>query len=387
MDALLIVFADSHSVLIPWDVNLAEQFSSVLEIKPFTSYNRNFIHAVKSVIESKIDSESGRKLIAELNIISCYENIYPDNNTEAFINIHDNTISLDSETTVAVLADTEKRNRKPAIEFSSSASYPLIKKAEKELNCFAVLCREEGSDNYLESIRAIKTEEEINFLKKAGSITDTVFRKLKDYLRSISDTESDLTETDIALFIETEGRKAGAEGTGFETLAAAPERSFSIHPFPSFSDKKAPAKGLTIVDFGHKYEGYTSDVTTTIACGKLTDKQEKMISLVKEATEIFESILAPGISTVDLTKSVTSLFESNGFKMPHALGHGIGLDVHESPVLKDLRQTEIFLRPGMVLAIEPGIYSPESGGVRLENDYLITESGFSKLTNSEIIRL
>ena len=112
-----------------------------------------------------------------------------------------------------------------------------------------------------------------------------------------------------------------------------------------------------------------------------------MISLVKEATEIFESILAPGISTVDLTKSVTSLFESNGFKMPHALGHGIGLDVHESPVLKDLRQTEIFLRPGMVLAIEPGIYSPESGGVRLENDYLITESGFSKLTNSEIIRL
>ena len=68
--------------------------------------------------------------------------------------------------------------------------------------------------------------------------------------------------------------------------------------------------------------------------------------------------------------------------MPHALGHGIGLDVHESPVLKDLKETETQLRAGMVLAVEPGIYSPEDGGVRLENDYLITDSGFEKLTNS-----
>ena len=187
---------------------------------------------------------------------------------------------------------------------------------------------------------------------------------------------SDLTETDIALFIETEGRKEGAEGTGFETLAAAPERSFSIHPFPSYSDKKVPAEGLTIIDFGHKYQGYTSDVTTTAAYGKLTEKQEKMIALVKEATEIFESILAPGVSTVDLTNAVTSLFEENGFSMPHALGHGIGLDVHETPVLKNIKGTDTLLKPGMVLAIEPGIYSPESGGVRLENDYLITETGF-----------
>ena len=128
-------------------------------------------------------------------------------------------------------------------------------------------------------------------------------------------------------------------------------------------------------------------MTTTVAYGKLTEKQEKMISLVKEATEIFESILGPGISTVKLTEAVTSLFEKNGFTMPHALGHGIGLDVHESPVLKNLKRTETILKPGMVLAVEPGIYSPESGGVRLENDYMITETGFEKITNSRIIRL
>lgn len=212
--------------------------------------------------------------------------------------------------------------------------------------------------------------------------------RLEKYLKkSVESGKSELTETDIALFIETEGRKLGAEGTGFETLAASPERSFSIHPFPSYSDKTAPAEGLTIIDFGHKYSGYTSDVTTTAACGRLTERQEKMISLVEEAVSAFESILAPGLSTVELTESVTSIFEKNGFTMPHALGHGIGLDVHESPVLKSIKETETFLKPGMVLAIEPGIYCPESGGVRLENDYLITETGFEKLTNSKIIRL
>ena len=162
---------------------------------------------------------------------------------------------------------------------------------------------------------------------------------------------------------------------------------FQFIPFPHIQIKKCLPRALTIIDFGHKYQGYTSDVTTTAAFGKLTEKQERMIFLVKEATEIFESMLAPGISTVDLTNAVTSLFEKNGFTMPHALGHGIGLDVHESPVLKNVKETDTLLKPGMVLAVEPGIYSPESGGVRLENDYLITESGFEKLTNSKIIRL
>ena len=315
------------------------------------------------------------------------------------------------KTSTAVLHDRVHVYRKPVLELLSSTSYPVIRKAQAELCKFIIRCEEEGADSFLESKRIIKTEEEIECLKKAASITDRVFLKLEKFFKESFSAESEsgrcespetandasektgsrekncLTETDIALFIETEGRKEGAEGTGFETLAASPERSFSIHPFPSYSDKKAPDRGLTIIDFGHKYEGYTSDVTTTVAYGKLTEKQEKMISLVKEATDIFESILGPEISTVKLTEAVTSLFEKNGFTMPHALGHGIGLDVHESPVLKNLKGTETILKPGMVLAIEPGIYSPESGGVRLENDYLITETGFEKITNSRIIRL
>ncbi len=436
MDALLIIFADSDSVLIPWDVNLAGQFASVSEIVPFTDFNRNFLLAVRKSAENKLDSEQGRKLLEELSGFrgnndktGSGKSIINGNSSETFIDIHDSAAAGSQEkdqhysensaetaaecelkTSTAVLHDRVHVYRKPVLELSSSTSYPVVCKAQADLCRFIVRCEEEGADSFLESKRIIKTEEEIECLKKAASITDRVFLKLEKFFKESFSEDSErgecespetahdasgntgreetcLTETDIALFIETEGRKEGAEGTGFETLAASPERSFSIHPFPSYSDKKAPAPGLTIIDFGHKYEGYTSDVTTTVAYGKLTEKQEKMISLVKEATEIFESILGPGISTVKLTEAVTSLFEKNGFTMPHALGHGIGLDVHESPVLKNLKRTETILKPGMVLAVEPGIYSPESGGVRLENDYMITETGFEKITNSRIIRL
>ena len=372
MDALLIIFADGKSVLVPWDVNLADQFSSVTEIRPYTGYNRNFVLAVKSLAEEKFKSEQGQKLYTTLL----------KNNQESSIEAKHSILMKNDEKS----GDAE--TVKPVIELSSSASYLLVTDMIKNLSRFSVFCRSDGSDSYIESKRIIKSETEIKLLKKAASITDKVFMRLEKYLiKSVESGKSELTETDIALFIETEGRKLGAEGTGFETLAASPERSFSIHPFPSYSDKTAPAEGLTIIDFGHKYSGYTSDVTTTAACGRLTERQEKMISLVEEAVSAFEAILAPGLSTVVLTESVTSIFEKNGFTMPHALGHGIGLDVHESPVLKSIKETETFLKPGMVLAIEPGIYCPESGGVRLENDYLITETGFEKLTNSKIIRM
>lgn len=355
MDSMLILFADGESVLIPWDVNLSNQFAHAVLIKPFTDFNRNFILALKYTAEEKLSSESGKKLLYELSTVK------------------------DSS------SRNEKGENKPVIELSSSTNYPVVKKIEKTMKSFFIQCTDEGADSYIGSKRIIKGEHEISCLKKAAAITDSVFLKLESLLKSSSSRK--LTETDIALFIETEGRRLGAEGTGFETLAASPERSFSIHPFPSYSDKAVPGKGFTIIDFGLKYSGYTSDVTTTAASGKLRPEQEKMLSLVTEAAEIFESILAPGVSTVELTGPVTSFFEKNGFTMPHALGHGIGLDVHESPILKNLKETESILQSGMVLAIEPGIYSPEYGGVRLENDYLITENGFEKLTNSHIIRL
>ncbi len=331
MDAILILFSDGKSTLVPWDINMAEKEAHVSEAIPYTDFSRDFILALKHVAGSSGPDDGGEKII----------------------------------------------------ELSSSLSYPLVVELKKSMPDFTFLCTDNGIDSLITSERIIKDSFEISFLRKAASITDSVFQKIE----KVFTMQDKLTETDIALLIETEARKLGGEGTGFETLVASPERSFSIHPFPSYSNAPAKGCGFTIVDFGIKYSGYTSDVTTTVAAGKLKGSQEKMITLVTEATSIFENLLAPGASSFEITKAVTDFFRSNGYSLPHALGHGIGLDVHESPVLKDLKETETQLRAGMVLAVEPGIYSPEDGGVRLENDYLITDSGFEKLTNSRIIRL
>ena len=279
MDALLVVFADSDSVLIPWDVNLANQFASVTEIKPYTDFRRNFLLAVKTAAEEKLDSEEGRKLLDELTGAHpgrggfSEESIIDKRSSETFISIHDSADSAGSndkhspkdsrdssvyekdrseatdesglKTSTALLPERRHEYRKPVIEFPSSASWPLIRKAEKELYRFTVQCREEGADSFLESERIIKTEEEIALLKKAAAITDRVFLRLEKYLReaaaelkaaekaggpsgmkaaegktaaepAISEKsalakEPSITETDIALFIETEGRKEGAE--------------------------------------------------------------------------------------------------------------------------------------------------------------------------------
>ena len=207
-----------------------------------------------------------------------------------------------------------------------------------------------------------------------------ILDKIEAVLRS-----GQCTETDIALLIDREARLAGAEGTGFETLAAAMGRSYNIHAFPAYTGAIMPADGLSIIDFGVKYDGYTSDVTTTIT-RNLNPEQEKMVSVIEGAVKVAEKLLKPGTLTTELSGAVNDYLENNGYVMPHNLGHGIGLYIHEKPFLR-AKVDPVKLEKGMVFTIEPGIYDPELGGIRLENDYLITDTGYEKLTNSRIIRL
>jgi Xaa-Pro aminopeptidase len=110
-----------------------------------------------------------------------------------------------------------------------------------------------------------------------------------------------------------------------------------------------------------------------------------MANLVQQAYDIAFSMLKPGISSSDVATAVDSFFDSKGYFMPHSLGHGIGLAAHEAPTLRTLKTYEMELAPGMVVTIEPGLYHPEAGGVRLENDFLITESGCEALTHCRIL--
>jgi Xaa-Pro dipeptidase len=196
-----------------------------------------------------------------------------------------------------------------------------------------------------------------------------------------------ISEIEIALLIEKLIRKNRAEGTGFETIVAGSKRSWAIHPYPAFSSSPITKTGTTIIDFGVKYQGYTTDVTITVAGKNLKKKKKEMIKLVSAAASRAEKLLKPEVSALSVSENITKFFAKSGYSMPHSLGHGIGLDAHETPVLKSSSENKQLLKKGMIIAVEPGLYDPIHGGVRLENDYLITKDGCEKITNARIISL
>jgi Xaa-Pro dipeptidase len=233
-------------------------------------------------------------------------------------------------------------------------------------------------------MRTIKDAGEREALERAGEITNAVIARLE----SLMAAGGALTEVDVAHAVEREALSRGAESLGFETLAAGPRRSWGIHPFPAFSGGPFATAGLSILDFGISVEGYTSDVTITVARGRLSGTQEKMLGLVQRAYDQAVAACKARQSPQAPARAAEAVFSAEGWSMPHSLGHGIGLDAHEGPLIRSLGEpSDPELAPGMVFTIEPGLYHPEYGGVRLENDVLMTEAGPRLLTASHIIRL
>jgi len=268
------------------------------------------------------------------------------------------------------------------IEIPSVTSYPAFLDFVSEFSGFDILCRNNGAGVELDKLRAVKDEEEIAIIKKAAEITNELIDLLEKKVRE----EKIKTEADAALFIEVESRKRGCEGTSFGTLAAGPHRSFAIHAFPSWTHSPFGGKGLSILDFGVKYDGYCSDVTLTFA-RDLNPKQEKLVNLTEKAAKLAISMAHNETPAKDIAAAVDALFAKSKKQMPHGLGHGIGLQEHEYPVINNRSNNEWILEPGMIFTIEPGLYDTLLGGCRLENDVLITEKGQEILTTAHIIHL
>jgi len=268
------------------------------------------------------------------------------------------------------------------IEIPCVTPYPVFLDYVGELTDYDIICRDNGAACELRKLRAVKDEEEIAITRKAAAITNELIDALEKNIRS----EKIKTEADAALYIQAETRKAGCEGTSFETLAAGPDRSFAIHAFPSWTYAPFGSKGLSILDFGVKLGGYCTDVTLTFA-RDLDAKQEKLVTLVEKAAKLAISMAHNGTRAKDIAAAVDSYFLKSKKKMPHGLGHGIGLQEHEYPVIRNSGDNEWVLEPGMIFTIEPGLYDPILGGCRLENDILITQNGYEILTNARIIKL
>ena len=329
-DALLFLSQDRKAVLMAWDLNLAKLRAAYAPVM-IASYNDFDRHPRKAIsaVAQKLGIPTGSK-----------------------------------------------------IEIPSVTPYPVFLDYVGELTNYDILCREKGAAAELRKFRAIKDEEEIAITRKAANITNELIDLLEKNVRN----EKIKTEADIALLIEVEARRYGCEGTSFGTLAAGPHRSFAIHAFPGWTFYPFGGQGLSILDFGVKLDGYCTDVTLTFA-RDLNPKQEKLIGLVEKAWKLAHSMAYNGMSAKNIAAAVDSLFTKARKQMPHGLGHGLGLQEHEYPIIRNRSDNEWILEPGMIFTIEPGLYDPQLGGCRLENDILMTETGPEVLTASRIIRL
>lgn len=226
----------------------------------------------------------------------------------------------------------------------------------------------------VEGIRMVKDDVELQVMQEAADLADQTFSHILSYIKP------GVKELDIALEIEMFIRKNGGTSTSFETIVASGERS--ALPHGKASDRLLQINEFVKLDFGAYYKGYCSDITRTVMLGKPTDKHKEIYDIVLEAQLTCLANLKPGIAGREGDAFARDVIVKHGYGdyFGHGTGHGLGMEVHESPRLSKTEDT--ILTPGMVVTVEPGIYLPGFGGVRIEDDAVITDTGIKILTNS-----
>lgn len=215
--------------------------------------------------------------------------------------------------------------------------------------------------------RLIKSNEELRLLKRAGSYTAKIFDKLSYEIKDFT------YESDVAAWIDYEIRKRGCE-PAFPTIVASGKNSAMPHYAPQ---KVKLQKGFTVIDCGARCEGYGADMTRTLFKGKPLNKEVRQYAKVREVLENTQSVARPNLEVAELDKRAMRLFGKESKYFVHALGHGIGLQVHEAPFIHPKRNCT--LKKGMVFTLEPGLYY-KSGGVRIEDDFVVVKDGVKCIT-------
>lgn len=226
----------------------------------------------------------------------------------------------------------------------------------------------------VEQLRMVKTSDELAILQKAAKIADDAFAHIITYIRP------GLTELDVSNELEFFMRKQGAVSSSFDIIVASGVRSALPHGVAT--DKIIETGDFVTLDYGALYEGYISDITRTVAIGEPADKLKEIYAVTLEAQELALKGIKPGMTGIEADAIARNYISSKGYgeAFGHSTGHGIGLEVHEAPGLSF--RTETILKPNMTVTVEPGIYLPGIGGVRIEDDIVITETGNERLTLS-----
>jgi len=236
-------------------------------------------------------------------------------------------------------------------------------------------------EGIIETLRMIKTPDELEIMKKAAKIADDAFAHIQSFI------EPGVPEIDISNELEFFMRRQGATSSSFDTIVASGLRSALPHGVAS--SKKIGEGELVTLDYGALYDGYCSDITRTVAVGEISGELREIYDIVLEANLRGVKGTKAGMTGKEADALTRDYITEKGYgaRFGHSTGHAVGMEVHESPGLST--RSEAVLEPGMVVTVEPGIYVPGVGGCRIEDDIVITKDGNERLTFApkELIQL
>jgi len=335
-DATMLINSSGESVLVPWDVPLAENLSEVDEIINPANFSYNLFLAVKDLFENRWKKSSI-------------------------------TVGVHSTTSYGFIVKMK-------------AIIPGVKYFEEPIQI----------QQHLEKLRATKTEFEIKKLLKAAQIGTKTIKDIHDFCANAPDG----TEKDLSFLVRKKLAEYGADDIAFEPLVANSSRAHEIHQHPFASDQKFGLPGLALIDFGAKFQGYCSDITVPISFGKLSEEQIKMQEITIKSYDAAIEMIDIDIPLWKIHDTAEQILKKGGYSMPYSLGHGLELTIHDSPFIRrkptddysKKHWKEETIQDGMVFTIEPGAYKQGLGGQRLENDVLIRNGKVEIITNSELLK-
>ncbi len=304
-------------------------------------------------------------------LLTLKENIYITD--DRYIEKVQRTLTIDDEIIVTNRRDLSPEDYENFFMFCENVgfeeNYVTYAKYKEIMHLYKIHSLVE-TEGIIEKQRQIKDKDEIRYIRKACEITDDCFTYILKYIKK------GMTEKQIADEIEKYFKASGGV-CAFDTIVASGENSSMPHAVPS--DRKIVSGDVITIDMGCSYNGYCSDMTRTIFIDTISDSLKKMYDLVLNNQLIALDEIKDGTSIKIVSRIVEGNLKVNGYDLMHALGHGIGMNVHESPIIS--AKNEKCLKENMVIAIEPGIYT-RNAGIRIEDTVLVTKNGCETLTNS-----
>ena len=257
---------------------------------------------------------------------------------------------------------------KLSVDSMSIESWRGLVKAVGDESCLVV------AGSIVKGLRAVKSPEEVELIRKACEIASIGINTAYEVV------EPGVSEQEVVVAVEYAMRKHGSSGVAFDTIVTSGANC--AFPHGSSRSRNIMNGDFVVVDLGAKVDGYRSDITRTIVAGKISSRQQEIYGTIRAAQNLAVKAVRAGVKAVDVDAVAREIIGRTGFRdcFVHNLGHGVGLEIHEAPVLSP--DSKDVLEAGNVVTVEPGIYIVGFGGVRIEDTVLVTEEGVEKLTNA-----